>query len=159
MFAERVQACLVLVGLLILFVLPFRSRSTRRRRTARRASASSSTGSTGSGRSDAAMVNAIQRSKGPPAKPTANSLRGAARLSFPGRCAHGWRATTADGQEVRAYGDYLGAVVEPGVRQVEMVFEPTSARIGILISAAAAAFAALLALWASRSPLLDSAQS
>jgi hypothetical protein len=65
----------------------------------------------------------------------------------------GWRAT--DGERsitlTRVYGDHLGAVVEPGVGRIEILFDPASARNGFLLSAAALVLSMVLAAWLSRS--------
>ena len=61
----------------------------------------------------------------------------------------GWRA--ADGERalrvVRAYGDYLAVLVEPGTRQVVLTFEPRSMRLGALVSLAGILLTVALTLW------------
>jgi hypothetical protein len=65
----------------------------------------------------------------------------------------GWRAADDEGaiRVVRAYGDYLAAVIEPGTRQIVLTFDPRSTRIGALISAAGLVLTAVLALLLLRS--------
>jgi hypothetical protein len=53
----------------------------------------------------------------------------------------GWHAT-ADGRAaplVRTNGDFMGCVIEPGVRQIDLWFDPSSARIGLAGTALSAA--------------------
>jgi hypothetical protein len=66
----------------------------------------------------------------------------------------GWRATVdgADAMLVRAYGDFMGTVVDPGVHDVVLRFEPASFRIGRLVSGLAAGvlLMATMGCWRSR---------
>ena len=51
----------------------------------------------------------------------------------------GWRAQSADGRPVpviRANGDFLGCVVDPGTSEVHLTFAPRSLRVGAWITAA-----------------------
>jgi hypothetical protein len=66
----------------------------------------------------------------------------------------GWRATVdgADAMLVRAYGDFMGTVVAPGVHDVVLRFEPASFRTGRLVSGLAAGvlLMATMGCWRSR---------
>jgi hypothetical protein len=67
----------------------------------------------------------------------------------------GWHAADDKGrplQVVRAYGDYLATVVEPGTRRVVLAFEPASTRIGAWISAAGLLLTLGIGLVLTRTP-------
>jgi hypothetical protein len=61
----------------------------------------------------------------------------------------GWRLTV-DGAEaplLRAYGDFMGALVEAGRHEIALRFEPAGLRIGRWLSAAAVSLLVVFALW------------
>ncbi len=64
----------------------------------------------------------------------------------------GWRVTVdgADAMLVRAYGDFMGTVVDPGVHDVVLSFEPASFRTGRLVSGLAAGALLMVTAWCWR---------
>jgi hypothetical protein len=64
----------------------------------------------------------------------------------------GWTASVdgADAVLVRAYGDFMGTVVDPGVHDVTLRFEPASFRTGRLASGLAAGGLLVATAWCWR---------